>query len=419
MLLGEQPSALDLAALFTRLSAPNAAALTTAARAGQLAALLQGVTSQSEFLSAQSDEDYTTALTLAFAVMAQLASAAEATAATTALASLLTADPASRAALKIRTLTNLINVLGNSNTVSASQRFTVLMQMMEFALAAGAATAALVLQPLTSLQAQIRAWKLSPADATALLLVSFKLSLKVGPAGVQSKSLKSKGDDFATPAAAPTFYNLGAQPTLQHEYLYAVLKSLDAAAPATLKEKQYQDLALTAVVASVSNGLAATLHILDPVNVWQLAVVQTMSASNNVQAAAAFQLLRILVDADLPAWVAFEKGAGAALLKENAATLDAATLLRKIRTLALCSLAVSSQSASAGDNLLTYSQIQSKLQLAPKDPEAVEAAVIDAVMAGRIDAMMDQEAETIIVKSVDKGGGKHGRRGERCCAVLG
>lgn len=407
MLLGEQPSALELAALFTRLGAANAAALTTAARDGKLAALLAGVTSQAAFLAQQSDEDYTAALTLSFAVLSQLSAAAEAATATTALAALLTAEPAQRAQLKIRTLTNLINVMGGLSTVSAAQRFTVLMQMMELALAAApanaaaASPAALVLQPLSSLQSQIRAWKLSPADATALLLVSYKLSLKVGPNGAApAKTLKSKADEFAAPAAVPTFYNLGAQPTLQHEYLYALLKSLDSAAPATLKEKQYQDLALAAVLASAANGLAATLHILDPVNVFQLAVVQAMSASNNAQAAAAFQLLRILVDADLPAWVAFEKGAGAPLLKENAATLDAATLLRKIRTLALCSLAVASQSAAAGDNLLSYAQIQQKLQLAPKDSEAVEAAVIDAVMAGRIDAKMDQEAETLIVKSV-------------------
>lgn len=406
VLLGEQPSALELAALFTRLGASNAAALSSAARDGKLSALLAGVTAQSSFLAQQSDEDYTAALTLSFAVLSQLSVAGEAAAATTALAALLSAESAQRAQLKIRTLTNLINVVGGCNTVSAAQRFAVLMQMMEFALAATTAgsssPAALVLQPLSSLQSQISAWKLSASDATALLLVSYKLSLKVGPNGVASKSaaLKSKGDEFAAPAAAATFYNLGAQPTVQQEYLYAMLKSLDAAAPATLKEKQYQDLALQAVLASAANGLASTLHILDPVNVYQLAAVQALSASNNAQAAAAFQLLRILVDADLPAWVSFEKAAGAALLKDNAATLDAATLLRKIRTLALCSLAVASQSASAGDNVLSYAQIQQKLQLAAKDSEAVEAAVIDAVMAGRIDAKMDQEAETIIVKSV-------------------
>ena len=42
--------------------------------------------------------------------------------------------------------------------------------------------------------------------------------------------------------------------------------------------------------------------------------------------------------------------------------------------------------------------IQAKLQLPAKDNEAVEAAVIDAVMAGRMDAKMDQDAETLCVK---------------------
>ena len=419
VLLGEQPSAQELASLLSRLSGADSAAsasLLQLAKDAKLAALLDAcIVQQSALLLAASDDDFTAALTLSFAVLTQMTQPAEAAATTAALAKLLTSEPAARATLKIKTLTNLINVLaGISATVAPAQRFALLLQLLEFALAAtpasfssaaaaAASPAALVLQPLASLQAQIAAWKLSQADATALLLVSYKLAVKVGPSLAQSKSVKAKGDEFAAPQAATIIYNLGAQPTIQHEYLFALLKSLDGAAAATLREKQFAELALQAAIASASNGLAATLHTLDAVNVYQLAAVQALGAAGaSASGAAAFALVRILVDADLAAWIAFEKSAaGAALLKENAAVegLDSATLLRKVRTLALCALAVEAQAAGTGsDNILSYAAIQAKLQLPAKDNEAVEAAVIDAVMAGRMDAKMDQDAETLCVK---------------------
>lgn len=406
VLLGEQPSAQELAVLLQRLG--GGAGLAALAKDGKLAALLDtGVAKQSALLLAASDEDLTAALTLSFAVLAQLQSAAEAAAAAHSLAALLTSDPSQRALLKIRILTNLINVLGGLSTVTPAQRFQMLLQLLQFALAAtsaaGAASpAALVLQPLPTLHAQIAAWKLSQAEASALLLASYKLAAAAGPLAAAPKSVRAKGDEFAAPQAAPTLYSLGAQPQPQHEYLFAVLKSLDGAAPAALQEKAHVELALQAAVSAAANGLASTLHTLDAVNVFPLAAVQALAASNSTTHAAAFKLLQLQVEADLSGYLAFEKSAqGAALLKEFASQLDAGTLQRKMRTLALAAMAVEAQAAaSSNDNVLTYAAIQSRLQLPAGDAEAVEAAVIDAVMAGRVDAKMDQDAETLCVKSV-------------------
>lgn len=421
VLLGEQPSALELAALLDRLSGAAASPLLQLAKDGKLATLLEtGIIAQSALLLAASEEDFTAALTLSFAVLTQLSSAAEAAATTNAIAKLLTTDPSTRATLKIKTLTNLINVLGGISSVTSAQRFALLLQLLEFALvatpasfssaaAAASSPAVLVLQPLSSLDAQIAAWKLSSSEATALMLASYKLAVKAGPVIAQSKNVKAKGDEFAAPQAATIMYNLGAQPTIQQEYLFAVLKSLDSAAPATLREKQFADLALQASIASISNGLAASLHTLDPTHLFQLAAVQALGAAGaSASGASAFALLRILVDADLAAWIAFDKSAsGSAFLKENAGVfgMDSETLLRKVRTLALCNLAVTAQAAgTGGDNILAYASIQQKLQLpASQDNEEIEAAVIDAVMVGRMDAKMDQEAETLCVKRVSGG----------------
>jgi len=423
VLLGEQPLGVELAQLLERLQAGSG--LAALATAGKLLPLLeQGVLSAgaAKALQAANDEDFVSALTLAFAVLAALP-AAEAAAATPKLAALLTAEPLQRSLLKVRTLAHLLNVVGNVQGVTQAARFALLLQLLEFALqatpygaaaasanAAAAASAvtpaALVLQSVAAVQKMIAEWKLAPADATALLLANYKLAQRVAVSGASAaaRSAKSKADDLSSPAAVPTVYSLGEQPSSQQEYLYALLQSLDSAAPATLREKQYQDLAIEAALHSAANGIAQTLHQLDPTHVFQLAAVQALSSANNATGTAAFELLRILVDADLPGWVAFQKGAGAALLKEHAARFDADVMLRKVRTLALAALAVEQQGAQgSGDNVLTYAQLSERLQLAKGDNEAVEAAVIDAVMAGRIDAKMDQDAETLVVKRVTGG----------------
>jgi hypothetical protein len=393
VLLGEQPSALELAGVLERVA--GGAGLAALAKDGQLATLLDnGVFKPAATVLALGEDDLSAVLALAFAVLAQLTVPAEAQAATTKLAALLTTDPSTRAAFKIRTLSNLINVVGGLSTVGPAQRFAVLLQLLEFALAAsgsassGTTPATLVLQPLSTLASLVDFWKLTPEQSLALYAASYRLA-SVG-------AVVRKRDQ-----EAPAVFNLGAQPTVQHEYLFALLKAVDAAAatnPAVLKEKVHQDLAVHAVVASVANGLSATVHTLDPSHLFPLAIVQSLSTSNSANAASAFALLKLVVSGDVAGFAAFEK-AHAAFLKEHTKELDSATLLRKLRTLALCQLAVANQVvAAAGDNVLSYSAIRDALKLAPA--EDVEGAVIDAVMAGRLDAKMDQEAETLCVKSV-------------------
>ena len=404
VLLGEQPSAAELADVLPRL-VPAAAAAGLPALAKEPKTLHQllekGVFANQPALLALPEEDLSTVLSLSMAVLAQLTVAAEAASAVQKLSGLLTTEPTQRAAFKIRTLSNLINVVGGLATVAQAQRFQLLLQLLQFALAASTAAAgapsssaaaspaSLVLQPLSTLSSLVDFWRLTPEQSLALYAASYQLASVVG--GGQRKR-EAEG-------APIVVYNLGKQPTSQDEYLYALLKAVDAAGasnPAVLKEKANQDYAVAAVVASVSNGLSSTIHQLDSTHLYPLSIVQSLSSSNSVGAAAAFALLKILVTADVAGLASFEK-THAAWLKEHAADVDSPTLLRKLRTLALCHLAVQNQSAAGSvDNILPYSAIREKLQLSKADE--VEAVVIDAVMAGRLDAKMDQEAETLCVK---------------------
>lgn len=412
VLLGEQPSSLELAGLLDRLTLAGGSPLVQLAKDGKRAALLDtGIFAQQATLLAASEEDLSAVLALGFAVLAQLTVASEAAAATAKFAALLTTDPATRAMLKIRTLNNLINVVGGLTTVTQAQRFAVLLQLLEFALAASSTSVsagALVLQPLATLASMVDFWKLTAEQSLALYAASYKLA---SVAGVARKSRSADGA-----AAAAVVYNLGVQPTLQNEYLFALLKAVDAAGavnPAVIKEKANQDLAVAAVVASVATGLSSTVHIIDPSNVFPLAVVQSLSSSTDAAASAAFQLIRIVVTADLAAFTAFESSQSS-FLKSHSAVLDADNLRRKLRTLALCQLAVANQSqattTAAADNIITYAQIRAALQL--KQEEDVEGAVIDAVMAGRLDAKMDQEAETLVVKYATRTRGRRVRVGD-------
>ena len=399
VLLSEQPASIELAQLIDRLASAGEesgliALAKDASKASQL--LDQAVFKNASLVWSSSDEDVSAVISLGLAVASGIESSSDLSSALTKLAALLTAEPAARSALKIKLLNNLINVSGSVSGVSSSQRFQLLLQLLEFASSATTAAgngasasspAALVLQPLSTLSSIVDFWKLTPEQSLQLYSASYKLSNAVAARTNREQPT--------------TLYSLGTQPTVQQEYLVALLRAVDAAAsvnPAVLKEKSNQDLAVNAVISSIGSGLSSTIHAIDTSNLFPLTLIQSLTSSNNVNAAAAVALLKIVVDADLSGFAAFEKS-HAGFLKENAVSLDSSTLLRKIRTLALCQLAVANQSNTV-DNVLSYAAIRTKLGLKSNNAEEVEEVVIDAVMAGRIDAKMDQEAETLCVKRI-------------------
>lgn len=69
--------------------------------------------------------------------------------------------------------------------------------------------------------------------------------------------------------------------------------------------------------------------------------------------------------------------------------LDHDMNLQKLRTLTICSLGMAHEH-------LSYETLIEKLQVTDKD--AVESVIIDAVMAGRVDAKIDQEAGVVIIQ---------------------
>jgi hypothetical protein len=66
-------------------------------------------------------------------------------------------------------------------------------------------------------------------------------------------------------------------------------------------------------------------------------------------------------------------------------------VIRKLRTLTISSLGLASERIS-------YADLAKKLSLA--DVNEVEGVVIDAVLSGRVDAKLDQEAQIVIIQYV-------------------
>lgn len=173
-------------------------------------------------------------------------------------------------------------------------------------------------------------------------------------------------------------------------FLLKYLRALEKAPAAALDAAKPH--ALTAVRMAVAAPNAGHCDVL-----LNMAAVKAMGA--DAKYANDFQLLRIFATEHVEAYAKF--------YAEHKDFVDSIGLnhednLKKMRTLTLSTLPENER--------LSYSSIREKLQLA--DNSEVEACVIDAVVAGRLDAKLDQQNETVVfrttsTRSFDSGSWKH------------
>ena len=182
------------------------------------------------------------------------------------------------------------------------------------------------------------------------------------------------------------------------EYLYKYLRSLDKVqgpqAAALLRNSR--PYAFTAAHRAISSTLAPSAALtspsspLNPHTLLTLQAVNNLAASNSADDARIHQLLTLFATDDVDGYLAFSSSSAAFL---SAHQLSHPLLLQKLRILSLCALA-----SSASSTTLPYATIAQRLSLA-SDLE-VEAATIDAIVSGRLDARIDQEKALVEVRRV-------------------
>ena len=188
------------------------------------------------------------------------------------------------------------------------------------------------------------------------------------------------------------------------EFLYKYLRALDRVTgqqqAALLKASR--PYAFTAAHRAIASTLApsaaptapssftSSASPLNPHTLLTLSAVNSLAASASADDAKIHALLTLFATDDVDGYIAFASASAAFL---SAHELSHPLLLQKLRILSLCALASSSSS-----NALSYATIAQRLSLT-SDLD-VEAATIDAIVSGRLDARIDQEKAVVEVRRV-------------------
>ena len=188
------------------------------------------------------------------------------------------------------------------------------------------------------------------------------------------------------------------------DYLYKYMRALDkvGGAQATGLLKASRPYAFAAAHRAISSQLTPSAALgspssftssaspLSPHTLLTLGAINNLATSNSADDAKMHSLLALFATDDVDGYLAFSSTSSAFL---NAHSLSHPLLLQKLRILSLCALA-----SSAATNTLPYSTIAQRLSLT-SDLE-VEAATIDAIVSGRLDARIDQEKAVVEVRRV-------------------
>ena len=396
--LGEQDNAFDLANVLDRLAgraqpeeSEEKSALSQLVEDGAFARLIDdGVLSSIDVVMEASESDVEAVFALTFALFPRLA-AADLARITTAFIPHITSSPAPSATpsplVRLRLLTQLFNLL-NATLGTA----TILPNL-----------------PLTAINQQA---ELGTATTTTVLLALLRYAVEARLSGELVNSLPTLqqlvGAWEVKPSMACEFHRLAYETVKQSgggkgedEYLYKYLRSLDKLSADDSQLKASTAYAFTAALRAISSPLSATAvpnsqshspaasSPLTPHRLLSLSAIKTL-ASGNADQLAIHRLLCLFATDDVDSYLAFSAAQQDFLSRHK---LSHTLLLQKLRILSLCALASSSTSSS-----LPYSAIQSRLSL-PSTLD-VEMAVIDAIVSGRLDARIDQDKETVIVRRV-------------------
>lgn len=291
---------------------------------------------------AQSGDDvYESATTLAASLLKQFEEEKEIIDFVSEASEKIEAHQSKNAALRLKLLTALYNALPLSTV-----RLQVFSRICKVALATD--NARMVMPLVSNVDSWISQWALEGQDAADLHELAFLVHKAVQPDSPQTESLLRKYlKDTETleeiPAVALTYAT------------EAVLKLLKRS------EVPYvADLAALKAVDALGGPLGGLLHAFSSESVSDLQSVLSGS------------------EAEVRAF---------GLLPD--------TLLKKLQTLALCSVAV-----RANGEKVTYASVQEKLRLA--NAQEVEEAVITAVVSGLLEARIDQHNQVIVVHRVNK-----------------
>ena len=396
--LGEQDNAFDLADVLDRLAgraqpedSDEKSALGRLVQDGAFARLIDdGVLASIDTVMEASESDLEAVFALTFALFPRLA-AADLSRVTTALIPHITSSPAPSATpsplVRLRLLVQLFNLLNatlgtatilpnlplaainQKAELATSTTTTVLLALLRYAVEARLSGE--LVTSLSMLQQLVQAWDIKPQLASEFHRLAYE---------VVKQSGGGKGED---------------------ESLYKYLRSLDKLSAADSQMKASGEYAFNAALRAISSPLSATAvpnsasqspaasSPLTPHRLLSLGVIKAL-AGGAADQKAIHQLLCLFATDDVDGYLAFSAAQTDFLSRHK---LSHPLLLQKLRILSLCALASSSASSQ-----LPYAAIQSRLSL-PSTVD-VEMAVIDAIVSGRLDARIDQDKDSVVVRRV-------------------
>lgn len=248
---------------------------------------------------------------------------------------------------------NLICVMFNMLEKTSSLRQTVYVSLLKFALTTN--NGALCMGQLKTVDEWITAWKPEPTAEAELFLLISQLCEQAG--------------------------NTNPAQSYLVKYLTSISNSKDAKARAAAKPHAAR-AALNAIKSFTENPMAHPQFDCD--RILGLPIIQDLK--NDKEHAHTFTLLHIFACDTVGEYLDLVKQQPKLCDKLG---LDNDQNLQKLRALTICSLGMENER-------LSYETLIDKLKVDDKD--AVEAVLIDAVMAGRVDAKIDQESEEVIIQ---------------------
>lgn len=251
--------------------------------------------------------------------------------------------------LKLNLLCVMFNLLEPTNTF----RKDVFMVLLRFAQDTG--NAAACTGQFKHIPNWIKQWQLNEADEAALYLIV-------------SQVCEQAGEAIAS-----------------QDYLVKYLNTISASTDASVREsgkEQAQAAAVAAVKSFDVNPMEHPQYDCDRIR--NIPAVRCLEGDTKY--GSTYSLLHTFACDTVGEYLALVKK-NPKLCEELG--LDHEMNLQKLRALTICSLGMQQES-------LSYETLVDKLKVDSKDD--VESVIIDAVMAGRVDAKIDQETESVIIQ---------------------
>jgi hypothetical protein len=173
----------------------------------------------------------------------------------------------------------------------------------------------------------------------------------------------------------------------QQKYLLAYLSHMEESKGPD--RSAAEQIAVKACVTAIQNFQASPEDHpwLDCSRLLSHSIVQELEKNANFKPL--FELVNIFANHTITEYLVFAQDASNVKTLQESFGIDHEETVSKLRTVTLCCMGLDKEE-------LLFSELQSKLQVA--DTLALEAAVIDAVMSGRLEAKIDQDKEVVAIQ---------------------